>query len=60
MKPRKWLPEEKLAIVMEGLKEKKTVADICRTHQISQTLYYGGYGAGDSDDKGRGDLAERI
>ena len=45
---------------MEGLKEKKTVADICRTHQISQTLYYGGYGAGDSDDKGRGDLAERI
>ena len=40
MKPRKWLPEEKLAIVMEGLKEKKSVADICRTHQISQTLYY--------------------
>lgn len=40
MKTRKWAPEEKLAIVMEGLKEKKSVAEICREHQISQTLYY--------------------
>lgn len=25
---------------MEGLKEKRSVADICREHKISQTLYY--------------------
>lgn len=40
MKQRKWTAEEKLAIVMEGLKEKRSVADICREHKISQTLYY--------------------
>ena len=40
MKQRKWEVEEKLAIVMEGLKEKRSVADICREHRISQTLYY--------------------
>lgn len=40
MQARKWSAEEKLAIVLEGLKEKQTVAEICRTHQISQTLYY--------------------
>ena len=31
---------EKAAIVMEGLGERKSVADICRQHKISQTLYY--------------------
>jgi len=41
MKQRKWAADEKLAIVMEGLKEKRSVADICREHKISQTLYYG-------------------
>ena len=40
MKQRKWTGDEKLAIVMEGLKEKRSVADICREHKISQTLYY--------------------
>ena len=25
---------------MEGLKEKRSVAEICREHKISQTLYY--------------------
>lgn len=40
MKPRKWSVEEKLAIVMEGLKERKPVAEICREHKISQALYY--------------------
>jgi len=40
MKTRKWTSEEKLAIIMEGLKGTKSVADICREHQISQTLYY--------------------
>ena len=40
MKQRKWTGDEKLAIVMEGLKDKKSVVDICREHQVSQTLYY--------------------
>ncbi len=40
MKLRKWSADEKLAIVMEGLKEKRSVSDICREHKISQTLYY--------------------
>ncbi len=40
MKKRNWVVEEKLAIVLEGLKEKRSVAEICREHQISQTLYY--------------------
>jgi transposase-like protein len=40
MKQRKWEVEEKLAIIMEGLKEKKSESDICREHKISQTLYY--------------------
>lgn len=40
MKYRKWTVDEKLAIVIEGLKEKSPVAEICREHRISQTLYY--------------------
>lgn len=40
MKQRRWTADEKLAIIVEGLKEKRTVADICREHKISQTLYY--------------------
>lgn len=40
MRQRKWAADEKLAMVMEGLKEKKSVADICREHKVSQTLYY--------------------
>ncbi len=40
MKLRKWTSEEKMAIVLEGLKGQKSVAEICREHQISQTLFY--------------------
>jgi len=40
MKPRKWTADEKLAIVIEGLKEKRSIAEICREHQISESLYY--------------------
>jgi transposase len=40
MKQRQWAADEKLAIVMEGLKEKRSVSEICREHKISQTLYY--------------------
>lgn len=40
MRRRNWTVDEKLAIVLEGLKGTRSVADICREHQISQTLYY--------------------
>lgn len=40
MKRRQRTPEEKLEIVMEGIKERKSIAEICRTHGISQTLFY--------------------
>lgn len=40
MKRRKWAIDEKLAIVLEGIKERRSVAEICREHQISQTLDY--------------------
>jgi len=40
MKLRKWTSEEKLAIVLEGIKGQKSAAEICREHQINQTLYY--------------------
>jgi len=40
MKLRKWQSEEKMAIVLEGLKGQKSITEICREHRISQTLYY--------------------
>ncbi|MGQ9860247.1 MAG: transposase [Thermodesulfobacteriota bacterium] len=40
MKQRRWGANENLAIVMEGLKGKRSVSEICREHKISQPLYY--------------------
>ncbi|WP_041624063.1 transposase [Spirochaeta thermophila] len=40
MKKRTWTTEEKLAIVLEGLRGERQIAEICREHQISQTMYY--------------------
>jgi len=40
MKLRKWSSEEKMAIVLEGLRAEKSVAEIYKEHQISQALYY--------------------
>lgn len=40
MKRRNWPADEKLAIVLEGIKEKRSVAEICQEHQISQSLFY--------------------
>lgn len=39
MRQRKWMVDEKLAIVMEGLKEKRSVADICREHRMRMHSY---------------------
>lgn len=40
MKKRNWKSEEKLAIVLEGIKGQKTISEICREHKISQSQYY--------------------
>lgn len=40
MKLRKWTAEEKMAIVLEGLRAQRSVAEICREHGISQTVFY--------------------
>ena len=37
MQRRTWTTDEKLAIVMAGLKQIQSVAELCREHQISQT-----------------------
>jgi len=36
MKQRKWSAEEKFAIVLEGVKGKRTVADICRDTRLAR------------------------
>ena len=41
MKLGKWKVEKKMAMVLEALRGKKSVAEICREHQISQALFYG-------------------
>ncbi len=40
MKRRNWSLDEKLAIVLEGIKGERSISEICRVHQISQSLYY--------------------
>lgn len=32
--------EEKMSIVLEGLKNETSISEICRKYQISQSLYY--------------------
>jgi transposase-like protein len=39
MKRRRWKPEQKALIVLEGLKGRQ-VAELCNEHQISQAQYY--------------------
>lgn len=40
MKLRKWTEEKKMAIVLEALNGQKSVAEICREHQRSQSLFF--------------------
>jgi len=40
MKRRNWSSDEKLAIVLTGIKGEKAVSEICREYQISQSVYY--------------------
>jgi transposase len=39
-KYRSWTVQQKLAIVLAGLRGERSVAEVCREHQISETLYY--------------------
>ena len=38
---RKFTAEQKIAIVLAGLRGDRSVREVCREHQISETLYYG-------------------
>jgi len=40
MKNKKFDPETKVAIVLEGLKGNITGAELCRKYKISETIYY--------------------
>ena len=39
-KYRMFSPEQKLEIVLAGLRGDRTVRDVCREHGIAETLYY--------------------
>jgi transposase-like protein len=40
-KYRSWTAEQKLEIVVAGMRGDRSVRDVCREHRISETLYYG-------------------
>jgi transposase-like protein len=40
-KYRKWTAQQKLEIVLAGLRGDRSVREVCREHGISETLFYG-------------------
>ncbi len=40
MKKRNWTNQEKLQIVLEGIKSTSPLAEICNKYEVSQTQYY--------------------
>jgi transposase-like protein len=40
-KYRSWTAQQKLEIVVAGMRGDRSVRDVCREHGISETLYYG-------------------
>lgn len=40
-KYRSWTAQQKLEIVLAGMRGDRPVRDVCREHAISETLYYG-------------------
>ena len=40
-KYRSWTAQQKLEIVLAGLRGDRTVKEVCREHEIAETLYYG-------------------
>ena len=37
---RSWTAQQKIEIVLAGLRGERTVKEVCREHEISETLYY--------------------
>jgi|SRR5580765_3290037 transposase-like protein len=37
---RSWTAQQKIEIVLAGLRGERTVREVCREHEISETLYY--------------------
>jgi transposase len=40
-KHRSWTAQQKLEIVLAGLRGDRSVRDVCREHGVSETLFYG-------------------
>ena len=40
MRQEMWTADEKLAIVLEGLKGDRSILDICKRHEITPAQYY--------------------
>jgi transposase-like protein len=40
-KYRSWTAQQKIEIVLAGLRGDRTVKEVCREHEISDALYYG-------------------
>ena len=40
MKRRKWTNEEKFKIVLEGLQNSISIAELCNKHEVQQSQYY--------------------
>lgn len=40
MKKRKWTSQQKLQIILEGLKNQIPISEICNKYEITQSLYY--------------------
>ena len=38
---RKFAPEEKVRIVLEGLRGEQSISELCRREGIAESLYYG-------------------
>jgi len=37
---RRWTPEEKLEIVLDGMRGDQSVSDVCRKHGLNPAMYY--------------------
>jgi transposase len=69
-KYRSWTAQQKLEIVLAGMRGDRTVRDVCREHGIAETLYYGwrdklleagrGALAGKEERTGERDLRRKI
>ena len=39
-KRRRWTAKAKMEVVLEGLKGEESIAELCRRHGITQSMYY--------------------